>query len=143
LKQEEKLSPCRIALLKGIILASAIESEEIYGYEVYKKILKLTEGKWKPSLGTIYRILNELSEQGLLSRIEETKRQRPIIYYKITDKGIKEFLNIARAYLERISLGLTIVLDSLKKIKEQKGKLDPETENKLKKIHKKISEVIH
>ncbi len=140
-RDETSRSPCKIALLKGVILACIIEAGRIHGYEVYKNIVKLTKGKWSPSIGTIYKVLNELAEQGLLERIEERKGQKTIAYYQITRKGIQEYLNLVKKCLERWLIGLTLMLKTLKIIKSTRGYLDPTIEAMLRKLSEELSKL--
>ena len=142
IKGRDYRSSYKIALLKGIILACTIEAGEIHGYDVYKRILELTQGKWKPSIGTIYKILNEMAKQGLLERTEIRKGQRIIVYYKVTDKGIREYIGFVKIFLERYRICLTLVLNTLKVIKQIKGIRDPTIEGILRSLYRELEELI-
>jgi len=76
------------------IILRIIFSRPSYGYELTKKIKKLTDRELKPKAGTVYVTLKRMDEKKLvISKIKESKK-----IYRITKKGEK-YLEI---WLEKI-----------------------------------------
>lgn len=58
------------------------------GYDLLKDIERKTNGKWVPSKGLIYPLLDEMEEKGLIEIQEVGERSKKI--YKIAEKGLEE-----------------------------------------------------
>ena len=113
------------SLLRIYILGIIIKNEKVHGYSIYKELLeRIDESIYKktgtPSIGTIYRILKELVEEGLVTKEERTKNGRKIIYYAPTKKGIEEFLSISKMFITKVIMGLSLVIDVVKTL-DKKG----------------------
>ncbi len=113
------------SLLRIYILGIIIKNEKVHGYSIYKELLeRIDESIYKktgtPSIGTIYRILKELVEEGLVTKEERTKNGRKIIYYAPTKKGIEEFLSISKMFITKVIMGLSLVIDVIKTL-DKKG----------------------
>jgi DNA-binding PadR family transcriptional regulator len=80
--------------LRGIVLALLAEHPR-YGYEILKAMADASDG-WRPSPGTIYPILHDLHEHGLIAKKESDEEGRRRIIYKLCPKG--------RADLEKAAL---------------------------------------
>lgn len=79
----------RAASLKPVIL-TVLADQEAYGYEIVQRIRRLSEGKMRWSNGTIYPLLHDLENKGLVTsywRPSPTAPRRK--YYKLTKKGEK------------------------------------------------------
>ena len=74
----------RRILLKFIVLKT-ISDQSTYGYEIIHRIEKITGGRWTPSAGSIYPILEGLETNGYI-RSEEIERKK---VYSITPQGMK------------------------------------------------------
>ena len=109
--------------LKLLVLALALSRGEVHGYEVYKTIGELTGGRWRPSLGTIYRVMNEMVEEGLLEKRTSYEGRRQVGLYSPTVKGAAHFLESSTEYLRRIAIGVELVLEAASRL-ENMG-LDP------------------
>ncbi len=112
------------SLLRIYILGIIIKNEKIHGYHIYKELLdRIDESIYKkagtPSIGTIYRILKELVEEGLVTKEEKTKNGRKIIYYAPTKKGIEEFLSISKMFVTKVIMGLSLVIDVVKTLSKK------------------------
>jgi len=74
------------ALPRGILkfcLLKLLSEKSMYGVEITAEIEKRTKGLWKPSPGSLYPALNQLSEMGCVSaKATDGKKE-----YKITAKG--------------------------------------------------------
>jgi DNA-binding PadR family transcriptional regulator len=55
------------------------------GYELLKEIKEKTEGVWVPSKGTLYPILNQLEDEGLIKVGERGKRAKTV--FELTPSG--------------------------------------------------------
>src|SRR6202000_629890 len=63
-------------------------ADDLYGYEIAKRLQKANEGESLFKEGTVYPVLRALSANGLLtSRIVPSYSGPPRRYYRITDQG--------------------------------------------------------
>lgn len=76
--------------LVGLVLLAALgeRGEDLYGYEIAKRLAGANEGVSIFKEGTIYPVLRALSAGGLLtSRIVPSYAGPPRRYYRITEQG--------------------------------------------------------
>jgi PadR family transcriptional regulator PadR len=76
--------------LVGLVLLAVLNqsAEDLYGYEIAKRLASANEGVSIFKEGTIYPVLRALSAAGLLtSRIVPSYSGPPRRYYRITDQG--------------------------------------------------------
>jgi PadR family transcriptional regulator PadR len=76
--------------LVGLILLAVLDqtTEDLYGYEIAKRLASANDGASIFREGTIYPVLRALSAAGLLtSRIVPSYSGPPRRYYRITDQG--------------------------------------------------------
>ena len=85
-KFQKDLNAGLVALvLLGVLNRSA---EDLYGYEIAKRLQKANEGEPLFKEGTVYPVLRALSANGLLtSRIVPSYSGPPRRYYRITGEG--------------------------------------------------------
>ncbi len=102
--------------LKNIITGIVISRGETHGYEIYRELIRIGRGRWKPSIGTIYRVLGEMVEEGCLDKRIIVKGKRKIIYYRATEKGIEEFLKATNEFVNKILLLEDLIVKALDKI---------------------------
>jgi PadR family transcriptional regulator, regulatory protein PadR len=80
-------------LLKGstsTLILSLLNSKQMYGYEIIKELEMKSDGIFSFKEGTIYPILHNLEDKGLVvSYWSEGNGNRKRKYYKINDKGKK------------------------------------------------------
>ncbi len=100
-------------LLKFVILGIIIGNERIHGYRIHKLMTEISRGRWKPSIGTTYRLLNELLREGYISREVEVRGRRRIIYYKATEKGLNEFFKVSDIFTDKIIIGLDLIIKAI------------------------------
>jgi DNA-binding PadR family transcriptional regulator len=81
----------RRAFLKYIVL-TVISKESTHGYEIIKTIETCSKGRWKPSTGSIYPILDYLVSEGFVMS-EEIDRKK---VYTITPEGSVALEEMAR-----------------------------------------------
>ena len=76
--------------LVALVLLAVLDAttEDLYGYEIAKRLQKANEGEALFKEGTIYPVLRALSASGFLtSRIVPSYSGPPRRYYRITDEG--------------------------------------------------------
>ena len=76
--------------LVALVLLAVLDqtTEDLYGYEIAKRLQKANEGEALFKEGTVYPVLRALSANGLLtSRIVPSYAGPPRRYYRITDEG--------------------------------------------------------
>jgi PadR family transcriptional regulator PadR len=76
--------------LVALVLLAVLDqtSEDLYGYEIAKRLQKANEGEALFKEGTVYPVLRALSANRLLtSRIVPSYTGPPRRYYRITDEG--------------------------------------------------------
>jgi PadR family transcriptional regulator, regulatory protein PadR len=76
--------------LVSLVLLAVLEQspEDLYGYEIAKRLQKAHAGEPLFKEGTVYPVLRVLSASGLLtSRIVPSYSGPPRRYYRITDEG--------------------------------------------------------
>jgi PadR family transcriptional regulator PadR len=76
--------------LVALVLLAVLErsSEDLYGYEIAKRLQRAREGGTLFKEGTIYPVLRALAAAGLLtSRVVPSYSGPPRRYYRITEEG--------------------------------------------------------
>jgi PadR family transcriptional regulator PadR len=76
--------------LVALVLLAVLDrtAEDLYGYEIAKRLQKANEGEALFKEGTVYPVLRALSAHGLLtSRIVPSYAGPPRRYYRITEEG--------------------------------------------------------
>jgi PadR family transcriptional regulator, regulatory protein PadR len=85
-KFQKDLNTGLVALVLLAVLGRS--PEDLYGYEIAKRLQRANEGDALFKEGTIYPVLRTLSASGLLtSRIVPSYSGPPRRYYRITDEG--------------------------------------------------------
>ena len=101
--------------LVALVLLAVLDrtSEDLYGYEIAKRLQKANEGEALFKEGTIYPVLRALAAQGLLtSRVVPSYSGPPRRYYRITDEGralLRQWSRIwqqTRAFVDRFIEGI-------------------------------------
>lgn len=70
------------------------EQGRMYGYEISQKVKEITGGELKITEGALYPALHKLEAEGLLDVEVEKVDNRLRKYYKLTEKGSKETVNL-------------------------------------------------
>jgi PadR family transcriptional regulator, regulatory protein PadR len=100
--------------LVALVLLAVLErtKEDLYGYEIAKRLQKANEGEPLFKEGTIYPVLRALAAGGLLtSRVVPSYSGPPRRYYRITDEGravLREWIDIwrqTRGFVDRFVEG--------------------------------------
>lgn len=141
-KREGEVLQSRCSFLELLILAILINEGELHGYAIHKQIIEATQMQWKPSIGTIYRLLNEMAEKGLIARSAAGRRQ----VYAVTPQGTRYFAdNSINPLTRRVGVIATVLKALLSLAKENPEVLTPQLKERLKalkKILKQYSELL-
>ena len=85
-KFQKDLNAGLVALVLLAVLARS--AEDLYGYEIAKRLQRANQGDALFKEGTIYPVLRALAAAGLLtSRVVPSYAGPPRRYYRITDEG--------------------------------------------------------
>lgn len=95
----------------GMLVLSVLEKGDKYGYLIVKEIANLSDNVFSMNEGTLYPILHSLEKEGYLEAYwVETESARKRRYYRITEKGRKEFA-AQKTEWKRYSTAVEKVLD--------------------------------
>ena len=75
--------------LEDIVLHLISENEEMYGYEMTKKVQEITNGVITVTEGALYPILHKLENENKLTATFKNESGRMRKYYKLTPEGGK------------------------------------------------------
>lgn len=103
----------RRLFLKYVVL-TAVNEKSTYGYDIIKTIETCSEGKWKPSTGSVYPILDNLESEGFI-RSEEKDRKK---VYTITPEGMKALDRMTRKKNELLR-DMTTLIGNITKTRSQ------------------------
>ena len=84
--------------------------QEMYGYEIVRSIRLATGEAIVLAEGVIYPTLHSLESRGLLKAAEKKVGGRTRVYYRITDKGKKQFERLSEHW-DKISAGINSCLN--------------------------------
>lgn len=79
-------------LLKGstkMLILEMVKDENMYGYQMIKKLKEKSNSVFEFKEGTLYPILHSLEEKGLISSYWDDTTGKKRKYYAITTKGKK------------------------------------------------------
>jgi DNA-binding PadR family transcriptional regulator len=88
----------RRSFLKYIVL-NIIKDKPTHGYEIIKTVELRSNGRWTPSAGSIYPILERLESKGFIQS-EEIERRK---VYTITPKGLAGLDRMKQEKLELLN----------------------------------------
>jgi DNA-binding PadR family transcriptional regulator len=86
--------------LSRFFILHALHHQPMHGYEISKQIAELTNSCCSPSEGSLYPVLKEFTEEGLLSVLTEIVSGRERKVYTLTSKGEQAWQVAARAWGE-------------------------------------------
>ena len=74
-----------------MLLLKLLSEQDMYGYEIIKKMEEISNYSLSVKQGSLYPILHNLEEDGcLVAYWEETNSDRKKKFYHITDLGLKK-----------------------------------------------------
>ncbi len=88
---------CNDGKERGILvlyILHSLNSKPKSGYELLKEIEEKTCGKWVPSKGTLYPLLKQLEQEGLIKISKVDKRSKHI--FELTNNGINTLKQIQK-----------------------------------------------
>jgi len=103
--------------LVALVLLAVLErtTEDLYGYEIAKRLQKANEGEALFKEGTVYPVLRSLASTGLLtSRVVPSYAGPPRRYYRITEEGramLRQWSDIwrqTRGFVDRFIEGTAV-----------------------------------
>lgn len=108
--------------LRNLILRILAEGP-MHGYEIMRRIQEITRRRWRPAAGTLYPLLNQLKNEGLVeidtienSRVRGGKR----ISYRLTPKGWKKLTEILIDKAEhKIDILIYYIIDGARLVRER------------------------
>ncbi len=80
-------------LLKGstnMLVLSLLEEEDMYGYQMIKKLSEKSKNVFELQEGTLYPILHSLEEKNYISSYWDDRGSKKRKYYSITTEGKKK-----------------------------------------------------
>ncbi|MDH3269973.1 MAG: PadR family transcriptional regulator [Gemmatimonadota bacterium] len=80
-----------------LALLSLLQDEPAHGYELMKRLEERSGGMYKASAGTVYPVLQQLEDEGLVKIVEDADKK----IYHLTDSGREELL-VNEEHIERI-----------------------------------------
>ena len=96
---EEKMDiEIRRAFLKYIVL-KMIKDKPTHGYDIIKTVQLRSNGRWTPSAGSVYPILEGLESNGFI-RSEEIERKK---VYSITPRGVAALDRMTQKKIELLN----------------------------------------
>ena len=84
----------RARSLLALYVLHSLSRGEKSGYDMLKEIGELTDGSWVPSKGTIYPLLHQLEEEGLIVSVPETTGARARAVFTLTPQGTETLRRI-------------------------------------------------
>lgn len=99
-------------LLKGstsMLILELLKQENMYGYQMIKKLKEKSENIFELKEGTLYPILHSLEENRLITSYWDETTGKKRKYYSITEKGIKQ-LKEKKEEWQVFSKGITSVI---------------------------------
>ncbi len=88
-KKEETMKISK-ELLKGstsLLILGLLNDENMYGYEMIKRLQEKSENVFELKEGTLYPILHSLEENNLITSYWDESTAKKRKYYAITEKG--------------------------------------------------------
>jgi len=131
----------RTQVLRHLVLAVLATNPRLHGYGIYKRIVYVTQSVWRPSIGTLYRTLNKMVSEGLISKSSGGSRR---LVYEVTSAGLESFVKETLPHVTKSAGILTEFLEAYKEISRKGGltKLPDELVERLIRLHKAVEELV-
>ncbi len=117
----ERESPHR-GLLGFLVLVSLVEGDA-HGYEVMRRIERVTGGLWRPAPGSLYPVIDSLEKEGLIECMVKEVRGKARRVCRLTDDGWNMLLDLLD---RKIIAYISILEHMLKSLDEAISVLDGE-----------------
>ncbi|MGC8986737.1 MAG: PadR family transcriptional regulator [Infirmifilum sp.] len=123
-----------------VLVLTLLRNRPMSGIEIINQVELITGGLWRPSPGSVYPLLRELENEGLIEHTIVNGQK----VYSLTDKGLVEVeecgLGIKPATIEDVIRVIEGYVDFLKDYVAQ-NKLNKEAKEKLMRIMKELENV--
>ncbi|MEM2005071.1 MAG: PadR family transcriptional regulator [Zestosphaera sp.] len=131
----------RTQVLRHLILAVLATEVELHGYGIYKRIVYVTQSVWRPSIGTLYRTLNEMTREELVNKVVVSGRK---VIYRITERG---FETLVKETLPHATKSAGILSEFIEAYRMMHGRgdltaLPEEFKERLLRLHKALEEFL-
>ncbi|HEY4390933.1 MAG TPA: helix-turn-helix transcriptional regulator [Paenibacillus sp.] len=84
-----------------MLILKLLDIKDMYGYQMIQELELRSENVFSLKAGTLYPILHNLEQQGMIESYEQTSdQQRPRKYYRITKKGKEAFQEQQAQWME-------------------------------------------
>ncbi|MDX9917829.1 MAG: PadR family transcriptional regulator [Gudongella sp.] len=93
-----------------------LNTKSYYGNRLIDEISRRLSGKWTPSPGMVYPLLNQMETEGYITGHWEEPTKRTIRVYRITDKGREHFNTIKSMNKSSFDDSLSIIKSVMKDI---------------------------
>jgi DNA-binding PadR family transcriptional regulator len=117
------VDPLRYRVRFLVLLLLAIRPS--HGYELLKRLDEVTLGLIRGGPGTIYPVLKELKDEGLITEKEISYYGRPRKVYEITKKGAIELIRSIDIFHSIVHNIIELTVEARKKLVEKLGKEEP------------------
>ena len=121
-------------LLRFIVL-KFLSEKPMSGVEIVERINQETEGKWKPSSGSIYPLLLWLNQNGFISK--SSKNESGIKQYTLTSEGklfFKEQVILGQSFLEKMRCLMPMFIEGFQ-LNTPEMNLHPANESAIRLLH--------
>ena len=112
-EQQDREGPHR-GLLGFLVMVSLAEGEA-HGYEVMRRIERVTGGYWRPGPGSLYPVIDSLEKEGFIECAVKEVKGKARRVCKLTDDGWSMLLDLLE---KKIEAYLSILDHSLNALKE-------------------------
>lgn len=131
----------RTRVLRHLVLAVLATESGLHGYGIYKRIVYVTQSVWRPSIGTLYRTLNAMTREGLVSKANEEGRRA---LYRITRKGLETLANETFPHATKSAGILTELIEAYRRMHSEGNlvALPEELKDRLLRLRKALEELI-
>ncbi len=106
--------------LLGFLVLVSLTEGDAHGYEVMKRIEKITAGYWKPAPGSLYPIIDSLEKEGLIEcyNVEVHGKQRRMC--RLTSEGYQVLIELlnrkAKVYVHVLEASLRAYMRAAEKL---------------------------
>ena len=105
----ERNNPPFMSSVPELLLLKLLAEDELYGYEIVRKIRAATGDAISLGEGVVYPVLHALEAAGALRARRRVVNGRERVYYTATKKGRSRFASLA-AHWTRINDGIRLAL---------------------------------
>lgn len=85
-----------------MVVLSVLKTKDCYGYEIVKMIKDISHEALDVKQGTLYPIVHNLLEKGLISSRDEIFNKKIRVYYHIEPEGLEYLENTVKEFKVRI-----------------------------------------